>query len=261
MNTYLGDPEEGMSDTSNIIGEQEPIWTLMNPLEPMVEGMKTESTCSSYQESALFEVNHETLETLGTLDNNTSVVGINVLVMWCKKWHVGKVVSVSPDSGFDSCGRILRVMYTVLFDDGDIRTMCFPRIKVTHEQFVNTPGVEALRVIILDMCAPDVPKPVQESEATSLLFGSEAAGSLIYLRNLDPMSPISMSVMVSYEGVDRIGICVGRNIYWGSNGSKREFLYMVAFDDNVTRLLTCDEMIEGSQAFSSQYRVPIRAVW
>lgn len=244
-----------MGDTSNIIGKQESGWALMDLLSPRADGMKTESTCSSDQESALFEVDHE------TLDHKNSVIGTDVLVMWCKNWHVGKVVSVSPDSGFDSCGRIRRVMYTVIFDDGDIRTMCFPRIKFTHDQFVNTPGVEALRVIILDMCAPDVPNFAKEREARSILFGSEGFGSLIYLRNLDPMSPTSMSVMRKYEGVDRIGLCVGRNIHMGSNGRKCDFLYVVVFDDKVTRLLTCDEMVEGFQLFSDQDRVSIRVMW
>lgn len=259
MNAYLGDPEGGVGDMNSIFEGQEPGWVLMDPLatEPCVMESESREPVSSVVESDLFEVNH------GVAKNTPytkSAVGTNVLVNRRKKWQVGKVVSVSPESGHDSCGRILRLMYTVLFNDGSTSLMDLPRIKFTHEQFVRTPGSEALRVVIVDLHSPDVPDAVQEGKDKSFLFGPEGVGSLVYHRNMDPSSPISMSVVRNYDGEDRVGICIGRNVYGGSPGNEREFLYMVIFDDDLTRLLTCDEMVEASKAFYAQGRSPIRAV-
>ena len=255
-NTYLGVPGYGVGDidTNSIFEGQELGWVLMDPLATEACDMETESSGTPAVKSNLFEVNH------GTLRYTKSVVGVNVLIVWCKEWHVGKVVSVSPESGYDSCGRILRMMYSVLCADGQIHTMSSESIKSRHNQFVCTPGLYPIRIVIVDISAPETLGAVQEEEDRALLFGHGGEGVLVYHRNVDPSNPISMSVVKQYEGVDRVGICVGRNVYGGSHGTKREFLYMVVFDDGITRLLTCVEVTEGFQLFSDQDRVSIRAV-
>lgn len=256
-NTYLGDPEHGVGDMdiNSMFEGQNPGWVLMDPLatEPCVMESESREPVSSVVASDMFEVKY------GELPPTKSAVGMNVLVKWCKGWHVGKVVSVSPESGYDSCGRILRLMYTVLLDDGSTSLMDLPRIRSTHDQFVRTPGLNPIRVIIADIHTPDVPGVVQEGKDRSFLFG-EGNGVMVYHRNLDPLSPISMSVVMNYEGKDIVGMCIGRNVYKGSGGGKRVFLYVVVLDDSITRLLSYEEMLEGSKAFYAQDRVPIRAV-
>ena len=214
--------------------ESEWEWELVNPLRPILVDM------SSWKDMDV-----------------GIIVGLDVYhELRGYGWHVGKVVSLSGSSKITSWGLRSRFSYTMVFDNGVCEEAPAEQALSYNRRFRETNGLTPIRVII-----EDISMRVTSQEE---FHGS----TVVRYRDTDIESPVSMSVVEYIDSlVPLVGLCIGRKVVRTTMPVSGKigwaFLYGVAFEDGVIRLLDDTEMTRGANAFENmRHEVqPIEAIF
>jgi hypothetical protein len=128
--------------------------------------------------------------------------------------------------------------------------------------FNATTGLAPIRVVVGDTASCETEAVLRED--IQRVFAVNPAGTVVHFRDMDEHSPVSMSVAYRlYDGSLMVGLCIGREVERRADRATGRlvwvFLYAVAYDDGVVRLLTLPEMADGVQLFQAARR-DVRAI-
>lgn len=195
-----------------------------------------------------------------------TAIGLDVYKEFGGGWHVGKVVALAETSNVMAHDRMSQLAYTVVFDDKSCLDLNIDVILDLHSMFVSTDGLVPVRVVIGDAMSCDTDL-VDQRDYDMIFPDSGAVVTLVHYRDAKIESFVSTSVIGNYGGVDRVGICIGKDLsheYRTVSGDRVwVFQYAVGFDDGSIRYLSNTEMIEASARFANTRPCvqPIKAVF